>query len=282
MIKVEEVSYYYAMGRQRGVAALREVSLDVQRGEVLGLVGPTGSGKTTLALHLNGLLRPASGRVLVDGEDTRGPCSNVRQIRRKVGLVFQYPEQQIFCESVKEEIGYALRNFRLSMEQERIDRVLELVDLDVASVIQRSPLELSYGEQRRVAIASILVFDPDAVVLDEPTAGLDSLGRDLIAELIGRLRDRGKAVVLISHDLDLVFSVSTYVVVLNQGRSIARGTPREVLCSKALEDAGLGLPSIPSLMATLAGRGWPVTIAALTPEEAAESILHALEGSSHL
>ncbi len=225
-IELEGVRHVYSPGTPFAVEALRGVSLGVERGEVLGVIGGTGSGKSTLVQHLNLLLIPTSGRVLVDGEDALSMGRS--ELRRRIGLVFQSPEQALFAPTVEEDVAFAPRRLGLG-EGEVRGRVREALDLLGAwHLASRPPLALSGGEKRRVAIAGVLAMGPEVLVLDEPTAGLDPHARSELVGLVGRLKTSGMTVVFVSHDLDEVAEVADRVCVLDGGVVRAVGTPAEV------------------------------------------------------
>ena len=225
-LELEDVAHVYSRGMPFEVAALRGVSLVVEGGEVLGICGGTGSGKSTLAQHMNRLLSPTSGRVLVDGVDAAS--LEKTGLRQKVGLVFQFPEQALFAPTVEEDVAFAPRRLGL-VEKEVSERVREaLAAVGASQLAGRSPHTLSGGEKRRVAVAGVLAMDPEVLVLDEPTAGLDPATRESLLALISNLRETGKSVVLISHDLDEVAEVADRVCILERGDVKAAGTPAEV------------------------------------------------------
>ena len=234
-IEVKEVTYSYNAGLPTEKQALCEVSFDASQGEIISIVGTTGSGKSTLAQHLNGLLFPQSGNVYVDGRAVSPSSPELADIRRKVGLVFQYPEQQLFSETVEKDISFGLSNWGIS-GAELNRRVTEAVDKSglPRDIVSRNPFTLSGGQRRRVAIASVLALDPEYLVLDEPTAGLDFRGsKELIAILIDQAKN-SKCVIHITHDLELALQISSRVLVLNRGRRVSFDTPgrtAEYLCS---------------------------------------------------
>ena len=225
-IELRGVHHVYALGTPFEVEALRGVSLAVEPDEVLGIVGGTGSGKSTLVQHLNLLLEPTSGEVLVDGVDAR--TLRKGELRRRVGLVFQFPEAALFAPTVEEDVAFAPRQLGLDEEevQRRVRGTLEL--LDAVQLADRSPFALSGGEKRRVAIAGVLAMSPDVLVLDEPTAGLDPATRAELLEVVRGLREAGNSVVMVSHDLDEIAEVADRVCVLAGGEVRAVGTPEEV------------------------------------------------------
>ena len=257
-IVLNGVSHEYMPGTPLAFPAIRHVSLTVEDGEFVGLIGPTGSGKSTLVQHMNGLLLPSSGSVLVDGLDTR-ERKHRQAIRAKVGLVFQYPEYQLFAETVREDLGFGPKNMKLPEEEieERVAEALRLVGLDPAEFAEKSPFDLSGGEKRRAALAGILAMRPKILVLDEPMAGLDPRGRAEILDLLARLRqDTGCAVVMVSHSMDDVARYAGRVVVLAGGEVAMTGTPAEVFAKdEALLSLGLDIPQATRLAALLRARG---------------------------
>ncbi|MDI6870735.1 MAG: energy-coupling factor transporter ATPase [Bacillota bacterium] len=271
-IVVSNLSYTYAGGTPLAVEALSGVDLTVSDGEFLGLIGHTGSGKSTLIQHLNGLIKPPPGKVIVDGIDLGARHTNLRAIRQKVGLVFQYPEHQVFEETVFDDIAFGLRNLNLSpLEvEDRVEEAMTLVGLDYAALKDRSPLELSGGQLRRVAIAGVLAMKPRTLILDEPTAGLDPRGRDDILGRIAALRrELGLTVVLVSHHLEEIAPLVDRLVVLDRGRVLLAGPPREVFRqADLLRKVGLDVPVMTRLLHDLRARGVPVEGEALTVEEA--------------
>lgn len=230
LILVENISFTYLPGTPFAVQALRNVSLTIERGESVAILGRTGCGKSTLVQHLNGLLIPQEGRVVVDGVDTRVKGVALREIRRKVGLVFQYPEDQMFDETVFREIAFAPRNMGVEGEEleARVRWAMAAVGLDYDALKDKSPFELSGGQMRRVAIASILSMKPEVLVLDEPTAGLDPQGRTMLLERLWELRKQwGLTIVLVSHNVEDVARIAERVVVLEKGRVVFDGPVRE-------------------------------------------------------
>ncbi len=275
-IVIEHLNYVYMSGGPYETSALHDVSLTIEDGEFIGLIGHTGSGKSTLVQHLNGLLLPTSGRVLVDGVDIAAPDTNRRAIRCKVGLVFQYPESQLFEETVAKDIAFGPRN--LGLEQSEIDRrvrdAMRRVALNYGELAERSVFELSGGQMRRVAIAGVLAMEPKVLVLDEPCAGLDPRGREEILSLVKRLhREEGTTVVMVSHSMDDVASLAGRVVVMNQGEIVMDGTPRDVFSrGDALRAIGLDVPQAVELADQLRARGFDVPQGIYRVEEIRECI----------
>ena len=261
-IIVKALHHVYHPGTPLETIALTNVNLSVHGGEWVAIVGHTGSGKSTLAQHLNALLMPQSGSVEVDGTEIAKGIPELREIRRKVGLVFQYPEQQLFAENIREEVSFGPRNWGVPDEeiQGRIFRALSAVglgDLD----LERSPFSLSGGQKRRLAIASVLASDPAYLVLDEPTAVLDSSGRQVLLELLKTLRDNGIGIVQITHDLEIALSVCDRICVLEKGVALFWGTP-EIVVEQMLDRPieGLILPEVLKTAMELRERGWNVPL----------------------
>ncbi|MER3456454.1 MAG: energy-coupling factor transporter ATPase [candidate division GAL15 bacterium] len=278
----EGLVHVYLRGTPFESVALRGVDLVIRRGECLGLVGPTGSGKSTLVQHFNGLLRPTEGRVRVGGVEVR-PGSNLRDVRRKVGLLFQYPEHQLFEATVFDDVAFGPRNLGLAPDEvrARVRESLQWVGLDPDRFGPRSPFSLSGGEMRRVAIAGVLAMRPEVLVLDEPTAGLDPEGR---RELLGRVRDlhrrAGLTVVLISHRMDDVARLCQRVVVLHQGRVFLDAPVREAFAqADELRSIGLDVPRATDVLLRLRAAGLPVRCDRLTVEEACEEIARVIRGN---
>ncbi len=256
-ISVKNLSFTYHPGTPLARRALDAVSFEVAPGQWLAVVGPTGSGKSTLAQHLNALILPQEGEVAVDGMPVAPRRPELRDVRRRVGLVFQYPEQQLFAENVYDEVAFAPRNWGVDEGrlESLVSRVLHQVGLE-ASLASRSPFSLSGGQKRRVALASVLAAEPKYLVLDEPTAGLDGRGVRELLDLVAHLVQKGLGVVQITHDLDVALSRCDAVLVLNQGKVLCAGPPQklvEALCRAALP--GLILPSVLDLSWRLRERG---------------------------
>ena len=228
-IVIEHLNYVYMSGGPYETHALRDVSLTIEDGEFIGLIGHTGSGKSTLVQHLNGLLKPTSGRILVDGLDLADKATDKRALRRRVGLVFQYPENQLFEETVEKDIAFGPKNLGLD-EQEiarRVREAMRKVALDYDRLHERSVFELSGGQMRRVAIAGVLAMEPTTLILDEPCAGLDPRGREEILTLIRNLHEEaGTTIVMVSHSMDDVASLAERVIVMNHGEVFMDGAPR--------------------------------------------------------
>ena len=230
-IVIEHLNYVYMQGGPYETRALDDVSLTIHDGEFIGLIGHTGSGKSTLVQHLNGLILPTSGKITVDGMDLAEKGTDRRAIRRRVGLVFQYPENQLFEETVAKDIAFGPKNLGLGEEEidRRVRTAMRRVALDYDKLAQRSVFELSGGQMRRVAIAGVLAMEPQTLVLDEPCAGLDPRGREEILGLISDLhRESGATIVMVSHSMDDVAALAERVIVMNHGKVAMDGTPREI------------------------------------------------------
>lgn len=279
-IRLENVFFSYLEGTPTSQAALRNVSLEIEDGEFVGLIGPTGSGKSTLIQHFNGLLKPDSGKVFVDGVDLTLKDTQLRLIRQKVGMVFQYPEHQLFGETVLEDVGFGPRNGGLSEEEivKRVREALAYVGLDYEVLKDQSPFELSGGQKRRVAIAGVLAMRPSVLVLDEPTAGLDPAGREEILAEIKQLHDEGGiTVVLVTHSMEDVARFADRLIVMEQGTIALDGTPLEVFGQAGrLKDMGLGVPEITELMYELKAHGLDVDTEILTVAEAEAEIIRVM------
>lgn len=261
-IVIEHLNYVYMQGGPYETKALDDVSLTIHDGEFVGLIGHTGSGKSTLVQHLNGLILPTSGKITVDGMDLADKNTDKRAIRRRVGLVFQYPENQLFEETVAKDIAFGPKN--LGLDEAEIDRrvrtAMRRVALDYDKLSQRSVFELSGGQMRRVAIAGVLAMEPQTLVLDEPCAGLDPKGREEILGLISDLhRESGATIVMVSHSMDDVAALAERVVVMNHGKVAMDGAPREVFSrGEELRAIGLDVPQAVELAQKLREKGFDV------------------------
>ena len=261
-IVIEHLNYVYMSGGPYETKALDDVNLTIGDGEFVGLIGHTGSGKSTLVQHLNGLLLPTSGKIFVDGLDVADKQTDRRAIRRRVGLVFQYPENQLFEETVEKDIAFGPKN--LGLDEKEIDRrvrdAMRKVALDYDTLHERSVFELSGGQMRRVAIAGVLAMEPQVLVLDEPCAGLDPHGREEILSLIKGLHEEsGTTIVMVSHSMDDVASLAERVIVMNHGKVVMDGVPRDVFSrGEELRSIGLDVPAAVQLADKLRTRGFEV------------------------
>ena len=258
-IEVRHLTHTYSEDSVMRTVALDDVSFTVEQGEFVGIVGHTGSGKSTLVQHLNGLLKPSSGQVLVDGEDLNGEHVNRRALRQRIGLVFQYPEYQLFEETVAKDIAFGPRNQGLAEKEidERVRYAMNCVHLDYDKYAARSPFELSGGQMRRVAIAGVLAMRPSVLILDEPTAGLDPRGRDRILTMLEDLHTRENATILmVSHSMDDMARLATRLLVMAEGKVLADGTPREIFAqADMMRSAGLDVPAAAVLCSRLREKG---------------------------
>ncbi len=261
-IVIEHLNYVYMQGGPYETRALDDVSLTIHDGEFIGLIGHTGSGKSTLVQHLNGLILPTSGKITVDGMDLAEKGTDRRAIRRRVGLVFQYPENQLFEETVAKDIAYGPKNLGLDEAENdrRVRTAMRRVALDYDKLAQRSVFELSGGQMRRVAIAGVLAMEPQTLVLDEPCAGLDPRGREEILGLISDLhRESGATIVMVSHSMDDVAALAERVIVMNHGKVAMDGAPREIFSrGEELRAIGLDVPQAVELAQKLREKGFDV------------------------
>ncbi len=275
-IKAVDLNYVYSGGTAFEQHALFDVNFEIQDGEFVGLIGHTGSGKSTLTQHLNGLLRASSGALYYNGENIYDPGYDMKSLRSKVGLVFQYPEHQLFEIDVLTDVCFGPKNLGLSQEEaeQRARQALALVGLD-ESYYRQSPFELSGGQKRRAAIAGVLAMEPEVLILDEPTAGLDPRGRDEILDVIKGLHEgRGLTIILVSHSMEDVARYAERLIVMNHGSKMFDGTPREVFRHyKELEAIGLAAPQITYLIHDLRERGAALDPDITTIREAREAIL---------
>ncbi len=277
-IVLEHVGHTYQPGSPFQATAIQDINLTIQDGELLALIGHTGSGKSTLAQHLNALLKPTTGRVLLDGQDIHTSDASRRAARFHVGLVFQYPEHQLFEETVVKDIGFGPKNMGLSQEEidTRVRGAMEMVGLSYDELAHKSPFELSGGQMRRVALAGVLAMRPRILVLDEPTAGLDPRARDYLLKDVQRLHREGTTVVMVSHSMDDVARLATRVVVLEQGTIAMTGAPHEVFSQvERLTQMGLDVPAVSRLAHQLRAQGLSIPECYLMGEmaEALENLL---------
>jgi len=270
-INVTNIHYVYLLHTPFEVPALRNVSLTIERGESVGIIGRTGCGKSTLIQHFNALLFPTMGKVLIDGEEVKKKGSQLREVRRKIGLVFQYPEHQIFEETVFAEVAFGPRNNGVSGSdlEETVQWALESVGLDYQSLYKRNPFELSGGQMRRIAIASVLSMRPEALVLDEPTAGLDPEGKRMILNKLKQLRDeKGTTLVMVSHSMDDLAHIAERIVVMDRGTIGLDGSIRQVFSQvETLEQFGIKPPMTARIAELLQKKGYDIPRGVLTAEE---------------
>jgi len=283
-ITLENVSHTYQPGSPFQSTAIRDVNLTIEQGEFLALIGHTGSGKSTLAQHINGLLKPTAGRVLIDGKDIHDKSFYKKEVRRRVGLVFQYPEHQLFEESVEKDIAFGPKNLGLSAEEIkiRVQEALEKVNLTQDGIKEKSPFELSGGQMRRVAIAGVLAMRPEILVLDEPAAGLDPKSREDMLQLIANLHRNGTTVVMVSHAMDDVARFATRAVVMEKGTVAMTGTPEEIFRhGPQLERMGLGVPAVCKMGMLLREKGIAFPENIFRQEQAAGALLALWKEGTH-
>lgn len=276
---LDHVNYSYGDDTALAVHALKDVNLVIPDGQFIGLIGHTGSGKSTLVQHLNGLLKPTSGAIYYNGEDIHDKDYDKKNLRSKVGLVFQYPEHQLFEIDVFKDVCFGPKNLGLSQKETELRAYAALKQVGIEDeYFYQSPFDLSGGQKRRVAIAGVLAMKPEILVLDEPTAGLDPRGRDEILDQIAKLKEEtGITVILVSHSMEDVARYVERIIVMNQGSVLFDDTPREVFQHyRELEQVGLAAPQVTYIMQALAKKGLKVDPAATTIAEAVEEILKAL------
>lgn len=285
MMIFDDVSYVYDPGSKNPVKAMDGIHLEIGDHEYLGLLGHTGSGKSTLVQHMNALILPTSGRVTVNGLDTQGDKAQVRQIRQQVGLVFQYPEDQLFEQTIYQDIAFGPKNLKLDEEEidRRVRKAMDLVGLDFDQMKDKSPFALSGGQKRRVAIAGVLALEPRYLVLDEPTAGLDPQGRKEILGEIHKIYEENPnmTIILVTHSMEDVAEHANRLAVLDRGKLVMTGNPKDIFSREAdLSAIGLALPQVTKFMTTLKDRGAQVEATALSVDEAFRSLSAYLDAKS--
>ena len=281
IITVDNLVHTYGTGSPFEQHALRGVSLEIAEGELLGIIGHTGSGKSTLVQHLNGLLRPHDGRILLDGTDIWADPKKIRDVRFRVGMVFQYPEHQLFEDTIYKDIAFGPRNMGLSEEEvdARVRRAAAYVGLS-EELLEKSPFDLSGGEKRRAAIAGVMAMEPQVLILDEPTAGLDPRGREQILAMVREYqKTRGTTVLLVTHSMEDVARVADRVLVMDHGQAAMLDTVAGVFSrAEELERIGLSIPAVTKILLLLREKGVAVDTAAYTIEQAAAQLLPLLGG----
>lgn len=278
-IILDKVNYSYSEGTAYRIQALKDINLKIEEGQFIGIIGHTGSGKSTLTQLLNGLLRATSGHIYVDGEDIYDEDYDMKKLRNKVGLVFQYPDHQLFETTNFEDVCFGPKNQGLDRKEVELRAFEALQNVGFPEdLYYQPPFDLSGGQKRRVAIAGVLAMKPQVLILDEPTAGLDPAGRDEILGLVSKMhKELGITIILVSHSMEDVAEYVERLIVMNQGEVMYDGTPKEVYAHyKELEAVGLAAPQVTYLMNELAQKGLPVDTGATTVKEAAQSILAAL------
>lgn len=283
VLRTQELSYIYGIKTPFEHTAIRNINIDIDKGELIGLIGHTGSGKSTLIQHFNALLKPTSGSVFVEDVDIWQDKTSTRNARFSVGLCFQYPEYQLFEETVEKDIAFGPKNMGLSEEEikRRVRESVRFVGLD-ESYLDKSPFDLSGGEKRRVAIAGVMAMEPKILVLDEPCAGLDPRGRDTVLSLISDYRkNTGSTVMIVSHSMEDVAKIATKVLVVNKGEEAMFGTVDEVYSrADELVEMGLNIPEITSVFLKLKAKGYDVRTDIYTVEEGRKELLRFLKGGS--
>ena len=275
-IQVKNLTHIYEKGMPNESIALENISFEVEDGAFLGVIGHTGSGKSTLLQHLNGLLKPTEGTIVIGGVDITSPDVSMVDIRKRIGLVFQYPEYQLFEETVAKDVAFGPKNLGLSQEEIdiRVKEAIELVGLDYEAIKDRSPFELSGGQKRRVAIAGVVAMKPEVLILDEPTAGLDPKAHKDVLKMVETVREKtGSIIILVSHNMADIARMSDKVLVIDSGHMVMLGTPKEVFSKrKELAEVGLDLPPITQLTESLRLKGMDIEDTILSVDEAAEQI----------
>ena len=276
IIKVEHLSYVYNPGMPNAVTALDDVSFEVEEGDFVGIIGATGSGKSTLITHMNGLNKPTSGKIIIDGRDLWAEPEKIRDFRFLTGLVFQYPEYQLFEETCYKDIAFGPKNMGLDEAEvdKRVHEAAEFVGLDEA-LLERSPFELSGGQKRRVAIAGVIAMEPKVLILDEPTAGLDPRGREaILAQIRAYHRKRGTTVILVSHSMEEIACNVDRILVLRGSHVYMDGAPRQVFRRASdLEEVGLDVPQATKIALALRRMGLNIDTAVYTVDELEQALL---------
>ncbi len=281
VIKTEHLTHTYSQGTSYEKAAVSDVNLEIGQGEMIGVIGHTGSGKSTLIQHFNGLLRPTEGKIYVDGEDIWEKPKEIRRIRFKVGLVFQYPEYQLFEDTVYKDIAFGPKNMELSEEEidQRVKEAALFVGLKPHHM-EKSPFELSGGQKRRVAIAGVIAMNPEVLILDEPTAGLDPKGRDrILGQILEYHKEQKNTILLVSHSMEDVAKYTEKVLVMNHSKVAMFDQVEEVFSrSREIEEMGLAVPQVSRVFLSLSEKGWPVPANIYTVEQAKNALEQVLSG----
>lgn len=279
-IKIGNLTHIYMAKTPFEKVALSNVNVNINDGEFVALIGHTGSGKSTLIQHMNGLLKPNKGKIIVDGVDITASGVKLTDIRKKVGLVFQYAEYQLFEETIEKDIMFGPKNLGLTDEEalERTKRAMEMVGLDYETYKNKSPFDLSGGQKRRVAIAGVVAMEPKVLILDEPTAGLDPKGRDeILGELYKLHKSYNMTIILVSHSMEDVAKVADRILVMDKGKCVLDGTPKEIFKEiETLENVGLAVPQVTYLMRELKKRGFELPDDVFTLEQAKKELLRIL------
>lgn len=280
-IKIENLTHIYMPGTPFEKKALDDINLQIKDGEFVALIGHTGSGKSTLVQHLNGLLKPTSGTIIVNGNNITESKVKLSDVRKKVGLVFQYPEYQLFEETVEKDIAFGPKKLGLSETEilDRVKRAMEIVGLNYEKYREKSPFELSGGQKRRVAIAGVVAMEPQVLILDEPTAGLDPKGRDEILHQIKNLHNEyGMTIILVSHSMEDVAKLADRIVVMHNGKAILDGKPADIFKQiDLLESVGLAVPQVTYLIRELRKKGFNISDEIFTIDQALSALLKILK-----
>lgn len=282
-IRTENLTYIYGVGGPYEKKAIDDINIEIKDNEFIGIIGHTGSGKSTLIQHLNGLIKPTSGRVLVDGVDVNAKSTNLKEIRAKVGLVFQYPEYQLFEETVYKDIAFGLNNFGLVDNiEERILNAAQTVGLE-EEILYKSPFDLSGGQKRKAAIAGVLALNPKYLILDEPAAGLDPQGRNaILKELYKIYKEQKITVVLVSHSMEDISKYADRILVMNKGRTEMFATPEDIYSNEEyLSSIGLDIPSVSKVLNILRNEGYDIKNNIFSIEDAADA-LYKLTGGKNV
>jgi energy-coupling factor transport system ATP-binding protein len=280
-IKIENLTYIYMPKTPFEKKAIDNVSVEIKQGEFIALIGHTGSGKSTLIQHINGLLKPTSGRIVVDDIDITKKNVKLTNLRKKVGLVFQYPEYQLFEETIEKDISFGPHNLGLDNDEinMRVQRAMKIVGLDYEEYKDKSPFEISGGQKRRVAIAGVVAMEPKVLILDEPTAGLDPKGRDdILGKIVDLYNENNMTIILVSHSMEDVAKVANRIIVMDEGRCILDGSPQKIFKEiETLEKVGLAVPQVTYLIRELRKKGFDISEDIFTVEKATQELLRILK-----
>ena len=283
-VKVENLTHIYNEGMPHESVAVQDVSFSIEDGQIAGIIGHTGSGKSTLVQHLNGLIRPKTGSIYIDEENICDDRTVMREIRKKVGLVFQYPEYQLFEETVFKDVAFGPKNIGLADDEleGRVREAIELVGLDYEQIKDKSPFDLSGGQKRRVAIAGVIAMKPKVLILDEPTAGLDPKAHKDVLDMIIRVHEHENNItVMVSHNMEDIASMCDKVIVMDKAHAVMEGTPQEVFARRTeLRQMGLAAPPVTELIDMLNDRGFKLDRNILTRDRAVEEIYRAIRGNT--
>ena len=283
-VKVENLTHIYNEGLPHESVAVQDVSFSIEDGQIAGIIGHTGSGKSTLVQHLNGLIKPKTGSIYIDGENICDGKTVMREIRKKVGLVFQYPEYQLFEETVFKDVAFGPKNIGLADEEleDRVREAIELVGLDYEQIKDKSPFDLSGGQKRRVAIAGVIAMKPKVLILDEPTAGLDPKAHRDVLDMIIRVHEHENNItIMVSHNMEDIASMCDKVIVMDRAHAVMEGTPEEVFARRAeLKQMGLAAPPVTELIDMLNDREFKLDGNILTRDRAVEEIYRAIRGNT--